>query len=151
MAKSQETFNKKEKVKKRLKKRQDKAEKKEERKATAVKPKSLEELYMYVDENGNLTSTPPDPKKKRIINTDDIVIGATKREPVDPADIYHNGIVTMFNSSKGFGFIRDLKTQESIFVHVNSADFQIQENDKVTFEVGASPRGPNAINVTLTK
>ena len=68
MARSTETFNKKEKEKKRLKKQKEKREKAEERKDNVVKGKSLDEMMAYVDENGNITSTPPDPtKKKKII------------------------------------------------------------------------------------
>ena len=59
MAKSQETFSKKEKGKQKIKQRQEKLEKMNERKANAKKGKSLEEMMAYVDENGNLTSTPP--------------------------------------------------------------------------------------------
>jgi hypothetical protein len=65
MAKSKETFNKKEKEKKRLKQRQEKREKKEERKANAKKGKSLEEMMAYIDEDGNISDTPPDPRQKR--------------------------------------------------------------------------------------
>ena len=56
MAKSQETFNKKEKEKKRLKKKQEKELKREERKEHSSKGKSLEEMFAYIDENGNLTT-----------------------------------------------------------------------------------------------
>ena len=66
MGKSQETFSKKEKEKKRIKKKQDKDQKKEERKANAVKGKTLEEMFAYVDENGNISTTPPDPNKKHV-------------------------------------------------------------------------------------
>jgi len=59
MAKSQETFSKKEKGKQKIKQRQEKLEKMNERKANAKKGKSLEEMMAYIDENGNLTSTPP--------------------------------------------------------------------------------------------
>ena len=62
MAKSQETYSKKEKESKKLKKRKEKEEKKLERKANNNKGKSFEEMLAYVDENGNLSSTPPDPK-----------------------------------------------------------------------------------------
>ena len=65
MARPQETFNKKEQEKLRAKKRKEKQEKKEARKAN---PKLTgEDLYVYVDENGHLTSTPPDPSKKIIV------------------------------------------------------------------------------------
>ena len=63
MAKSKETFFKKQKEKQRLKNRQDKQQKMEERKANLKKGKSLDEMMAYVDENGNLSSTPPDKKK----------------------------------------------------------------------------------------
>jgi len=61
---SSESFSKKEKEKKKLKKKQDKEQKKEERKNNTDKGKSLEEMFVYVDEYGNITSTPPDPTKK---------------------------------------------------------------------------------------
>jgi len=64
MAKSKETFGKKQKEKQRLKKRQDKQQKMEERKANSKKGKSLNEMLAYVDENGNLSSIPPDVRKK---------------------------------------------------------------------------------------
>ena len=67
MAKSKETFNKKEKEKKRLKERQEKKERMEYRKANATKGKSLDDMMAYIDENGNISSTPPDPKKKRVL------------------------------------------------------------------------------------
>jgi len=135
MAKSQETFNKKEKEKKRLKKQQDKQQKKEERKSGSDKGKSFEDMIAYVDENGNLTSTPPDPtKKKKIINLEDIQIGISKQEPIDPADLIRTGVVSFFNDQKGYGFIKDLKSQESIFVHINALSGPIKENDKVSFE-----------------
>lgn len=60
MARSKETFNKREKEKKRLKLRQEKQEKREERKANTAKGKPLEEMLAYIDENGNISSVPPD-------------------------------------------------------------------------------------------
>jgi hypothetical protein len=63
MAKSSETFNKKENEKKRLKKKKDKEQKKEDRKSNVGKTKSFDDMIAYVDENGNITSTPPDPSK----------------------------------------------------------------------------------------
>src|SRR5215208_1824798 len=133
MAKSGETFGKKEKEKKKLKQRQDKKEKMEERKANAKKGKSLDEMMAYIDENGNISSTPPDPKKKKIINQEDIQIGVpkqtTQEEPI------RTGVVSFFNETKGFGFIKDLQTQESVFIHINQLSERISENDKVNFEV----------------
>jgi cold shock CspA family protein len=141
-----ETFGKKEKQKKKLKQRQEKAEKMEERKANAKKGKSLDEMMAYLDENGNLTSTPQDPKMKKVFNQEDIQIGVPKQEDMPPEEP-RTGVVTFFNEAKGFGFIRDLKTQESVFIHVNQLTEPINESDKVIFEVEMGPKGLNAVNV----
>lgn len=150
MAKSQATFSKKENEKKRLKKRQDKQEKKEERQANK-KSMSLEDMMAYVDENGNITTTPPDPKRKKVINTDDIQIGVARQEDLVDEDPIKKGVVTFFNDSKGYGFIRNTDTQESVFVHVNGLKTQIKEGDKVTFEVEKGQKGPTAVRVSAVK
>ena len=142
-----ETFSKKEKEKARQKKRKDKEEKKEERKANAQKGQALDLMLAYVDENGNITSTPPDPRKKRVIEQADIQIGVSRQEDIEAQDVVRQGIVTFFNASKGYGFIRDLQTQESIFVHMNGLIDAVGEQDKVTFEVTRTPKGLNAVDV----
>lgn len=146
MAKSTETFNKKEKEKKRLKKAQDKKERAEERKSNSDKGKSLEDMMAYIDEHGNITSTPPDPSKKIKINSEDIQVGVAKREDI-VQEIVRNGVVSFFNESKGYGFIKDLLSQESVFVHVNGLTEQIKENDKVTFETEQGQKGLTAVKV----
>ena len=146
MARSTETFSKKEKEKKRLKKHQDKKEKAQDRKANSDKGKSLEEMFAYVDENGNISSTPPDINKRKKINSEDIQIGVTRQE-AEVQDIIRNGTVTMFNESKGYGFIKDLQTQESIFVHINGLTDPVKEGDKVTFETEKGQKGLNAVKV----
>jgi cold shock CspA family protein len=150
MSKSQETFGKKENEKKRIKKRQDKAEKMEERKANAKKNKTLDEMMAYLDENGNLSSTPPDPKKKKIFNLEDIQIDIPKQNARQQEEAIRTGVITFFNDAKGFGFIKDLQTQESVFVHVKQLSELVSENDKVSFEVEMGPKGPNAVNVKKT-
>ncbi|MGI4021200.1 MAG: cold-shock protein [Janthinobacterium lividum] len=147
MGRSTETFSKKEKEKKRLKKQQDKKEKTEDRKANSDKGKSLDEMMAYIDENGNITSTPPDPTKQRKkVQLESIQIGVPKQEAV-LADVVKNGTITFFNESKGYGFIKDLQTQESIFVHINGLVDPVKEGDKVTFETERGQKGPNAIKV----
>jgi cold shock CspA family protein len=150
MARTQETFNKKEKEKKRLKKRQDKMEKQQERKANSKKGMGLEHELSYVDENGNVSSTPPDPKRVISIKKEDILLGARKHEPAEKMDSVRKGKVTFFNESKGYGFIKDLQSQESIFVHANGLDKLVKENDKVTFEVERGKKGMVAKNVVIT-
>jgi len=151
MAKSQATFSKKENEKKRLKKRNDKLEKREERQANK-KSMSLEDMMAYVDENGNITTTPPDPKKnKKVINSEDIQISTARQEDIIDEDPIKKGTVTFFNDSKGYGFIRNSETQESVFVHVNGLKTQIKEGDKVTFEVEKGQKGPTAVRVSAVK
>ncbi len=141
-----ETWNKKEREKKKQQSRKEKEERKQERKETA-KSKNPDDMLAYIDENGNISSTPPDPKKMRKVRLEDIEIGVPKHEPVDPADLIRTGIVTFFNESKGYGFIKDMETQESVFVHINGLKEAIKENNKVTFEVEMTQKGASAINV----
>lgn len=148
MAKSQQTYNKKEKEKKRLKKRQDKLLKKEERKANSTGG-DLEDMIAYVDENGMITDTPPDPtKKKKVIKAENIEIGVPKRE-VEEEETVRQGKVSFFDSSKGFGFILDTKSQEKFFVHVSGLIDEVGEDDKVTFELEKGMKGMNAVKVKI--
>jgi len=140
-------MGKKDKEKKKKKNRQDKEERKEERKKNNNKGKGLDAMLAYVDENGNLSPTPPDPRKKKEVNLETIQLGATKREPIDPAEKIRHGVVTFFNTAKGYGFITDLQSQESVFVHINQLTEPIQEKDKVSFEIEMSPKGASAVDV----
>lgn len=141
-----ETFNKKEKEKKRQQKKKEKEQRKAERKANAKSGQSLEDMMAYVDENGNISSTPPDPAKKKVIKESDIVLGSRNIEGAVPIAV-RKGRVTYFNTAKGYGFIKDLQTQESIFVHSNTLTFAIKENDMVSFEAENGFKGLNAVNV----
>lgn len=142
----QETSAKKDKEKKKAKDRQEKAQRKEERKANSSKGKSLEDMMAYVDENGNLSPSPPDPSKKKEINLEDIQLGAAKNN-TEVREVVRTGVVTFFNDAKGYGFINDLKSQESVFVHVNQLAGPIKERDKVTFETEMGAKGLSAIKV----
>lgn len=148
MGRSQESFSKKEKEKKRLKKREEKRKKAEERKANS-KGGGLENMLAYVDENGQITDTPPDPANKVEIEAEDIVLGIPKKEKIEE-DPIKKGRVEFFNHTKGFGFIKLVDSHEKIFVHVNGLIDEIDEGDKVTFEVEQGPRGLNAVRVKKT-
>jgi cold shock CspA family protein len=143
-----ETWNKKEREKKKQQNKKDKAEKKQERK-DAPKSTNLDDMLAYVDENGNISATPPDLGKIRKVKLEDIEIGVPKQQDIDPADLIRKGIVTFFNFDKGYGFIKDSETQESVFVHINSLKEEVKENNKVIFEVEMGPKGANAVNVKL--
>ncbi len=147
MGRSQETFNKRENEKRKRQKRQEKEQRREERKANAKAGKSLEDMMAYVDEFGNITTTPPDPtKKKATVKEEDIVIGSRNTGGTTPPSL-RTGRVTFFNSSKGYGFIKDAMSGESVFFHTKELTFPVKESDFVAFETQSGPRGLSAVNV----
>jgi len=149
MAKSQQTYSKIEKEKARIKKREEKLKKKEARKAEN-KDNSKGIQFAYVDAYGNLTDTPPNPADKIKVDASSIEIGIPKREESDEIiDPVHNGKVSFFDSSKGFGFIIDSQSQEKYFCHVSGLLDEIAENDKVSFELERGMKGMNAVKVKL--
>ena len=150
MARSHQTFNKLEKQKKKRKKREAKLERQRQRKIDKAEsgPKTFEDMISYVDEDGNFSSTPPDPKKKKEIKAEEIQLGAAKREDFDPN---RKGKVKFFSADKGYGFINDLESGDGIFVHINNVEGIIEENDFVTFEIEMGPKGQYAANVKLDK
>ncbi|MCL6273370.1 cold shock domain-containing protein [Muricauda sp. 2012CJ35-5] len=149
MAKSQQTFSKREKEKKRQKKREEKQKKKEARK-TESKDSEGGIPFAYVDQYGNLTDTPTEPSEKEEINAEDIVLGIPqKEESEEEFDPVRKGKVAFFDYSKGFGFIMDSETQEKHFVHISGLIDEINENDKVTFELEKGQKGMNAVRVSL--
>jgi len=145
MARSQESFNKREKEKNRVKKRLDKEQKKEERRQNAG-GSDLNSMIAWVDEYGNITDTPPDPSKKEKILAENIEISVPRREDVE-VEVVRKGKIDFFNTSKGFGFIRELETQERFFFHVNGLLEDVSEGDKVIFEIEKGFKGLNAIKV----
>jgi len=149
MSRSQESFNKKEVRNKKEKKRKEKEMKKLTRKDSDKG--SFDDMIAYVDENGMITSTPPDPSLKKVINLEDIEISIPKSDPNQIIDPIRKGSVTFFNNTKGFGFIRDLETQESVFVHVNNLLEDIKEGNLVNYEVEMGQKGPTAVQVKLYK
>ena len=149
MSRPQETFNKRELEKKRLQKRKEKEQKKEERKANAKDGKSFEDMLAYVDENGNITNTPPDPTKKRKISESEVSLESANKGGTISLHERRSGRVTFFNTSKGFGFIQDDESKENVFVHMKSVEGTIKENDLVTFEVGKSFKGLAAMQVRV--
>ncbi len=60
------------------------------------------------------------------------------------------GKVKFFNEAKGFGFIKSEDGQD-IFVHSSEVKDQLRENDEVEFEVKSTPKGLNAVSVSLVK
>ena len=145
-----DTFNKKERNKKKLQKRKEKEQRREERRhEPSGKGKSLDDMIAYVDENGNISATPPDPTKIKEVPLEEIRIDVPKDEPADP-DALPTGVVTYFDASKGYGFISNQGTQDRVFVHVNQlADPGVVLNtgDKVEYTAVKGPRGWQAESV----
>lgn len=148
MGRSQESFNKKavrnKKEKKRKEKEKKRLAKKEDEKS------SMDDMIAYVDENGMISSTPPDPSKKKEIKAENIQIGVPKSDSSE-LDPIRKGIVNYYDESKGYGFIQDSETKESIFVHIKNTLEDIKAGNMVIFEVEAGEKGPIATNVKLNK
>ena len=142
-----DSFSKKENFKKKLQKQKEKAARREERKENNNKGKDLEDMFLYVDANGQLTSTPPDQQEKEEFNLEDIQLGAAKIEAEDPTK---TGLVT-FLSEKGYGFITEDRTKENIFFHTNNCASLVKKGNKVSFEKERSPKGFSAVNVQVVK
>jgi CspA family cold shock protein len=62
------------------------------------------------------------------------------------------GTVKWFNADKGFGFIAPSEGGEDLFVHFSeiqgSGYKSLDENQKVSYEVGQGQKGPQAQKVT---
>ncbi len=148
MGRSQETFGKKEVRNKKAKKQREKEAKRMAKRDQ--EKKSLDDMIMYVDANGNFTETPPDPALKEEIEVESISISVSKQEDI-VQEIERTGTVTFFNDDKGFGFIKDSVTQESVFVHINNTLEPIKENNLVKFEVEQGTQGPVAVKVEVKR
>ncbi len=61
------------------------------------------------------------------------------------------GTVKFFNTRKNYGFIVNEETDKDIFVHVSGLIDDIQEDDKVTFDIEEGDRGPIAVDVELAE
>lgn len=152
MGRSQETFNKKEVRSKKEKKRKEKEQKRIARKdGHDKKGNKLDDMIAYVDENGMITSTPPDPdKKKEEIDPEEIMVSVPKRSE-EEEDPVRKGTVNSYFESKGYGFIRDSETKEGVFFHVNNVLEDVKEGNLVSFEVEMGQKGPVAVKVKPIK
>ena len=150
MGRSQETSGKKEVRNKRNKKRKEKEQKRAKKKVDG-KRNSFDDMIAYVDEFGMISSTPPDPKRKTEVDPETIELGAAKSMSDTESSFEKKGVVTFFDESKGFGFIRDLETNDRVFLHVSNLLEPVKENNVVIYEAGKGPKGITAIKVRLFK
>lgn len=141
---------KKEQKKRKAQAKQNKVERAEMRKKNSDKGRSLEEMYVYVDEFGNLSSVPSDPSKRKAVDLSEITFQTepTQNHPAQ-ADSLRTGTVQYFSQSKGFGFIVDSLTGDRIFVHASELSRPVTENEQVTFEKQRNAKGFFATNVSF--
>jgi CspA family cold shock protein len=142
-----DSFSKKENFKKKLQKQKEKAARREERKESNDKGKTLDDMIMYVDANGQFTSTPPDRSAKSVIDVNDIQLGAA---PIEAEEVVKQGTITFF-SEKWYGFITEEKSKENIFFHSNNCTEMVKKGNRVSFEVEKSPKGLSAIDIKIVK
>lgn len=138
------TTGKRDREKLKQQKREEKQKRKEVRQSSGKS--SFEDMIAYVDENGVIQSTMPE-TVRTAIDIEDIQISTPKQEEIEEEDL--EGRVEFFNTSKGFGFIKDLKSQEKYFFHISSAPSNIAEGNKVTYELERGTRGMNAVRISI--
>lgn len=70
--------------------------------------------------------------------------------PENMRETMQTGKVKFFNAGKGFGFITPDSGGKDVFVHANdTGGAQLQDGDKVEFEVVQGKKGPQASNVRV--
>lgn len=147
MGRYKETAGKKDVRNKQAKKRKEKELKRQEKKEQGKKG-SMDDMLAFVDENGNISSTPPDLTKKKKISAENIETSVPKSD-FRVNNKIKTGRVNNFDENKGFGFIVDDKTRQSIFVHVNDCHDEINTGSRVEFETQKGTRGLKAVNVRV--
>ena len=106
-----QTFSKKENEKKKQARRLEKQNRKEERKLSG-NTNSFEDMIAYVDENGRITSTPPETNhKKEEINHEEIVISTPRQESPE----VRKGRVEYLMFRRGMVLLRICQELKNIF------------------------------------
>lgn len=141
------SFNKRELEKKKEQKRKEKQQRKEERKVGGVS--SFDDMIAYVDENGMLSDTPPNPVKKHQVAAEDIAVSIPKKEETEVEPL--KGRVSYFNMDKGYGFITETGSVNKYFFHIKNTPERIAEGNMVTFELERGQRGMNAVRIEFVK
>jgi CspA family cold shock protein len=63
------------------------------------------------------------------------------------------GTVKWFNQEKGYGFIEVDGTERDVFVHFSAIEMDgfktLVQDQRVEFEIGEGPKGPQAERVTV--
>ena len=143
------SFTKRDLEKKKQEKRLAKQQKKEERKNSGTS--SFEDMIAYVDENGVITDTPPTTNEKpQEIDISTIEV-STPRKTDEPVITEYEGRVEFFNTSKGYGFIKNLKNAEKYFFHESGLQDEVTDGNLETLKLERGPRGMNAVEIKHKK
>lgn len=143
------SFNKKEIAKNKRQKKKEKLQKKEERKQQS--PDSFEDMIAYVDANGVITDTPPEPiQEEEKIELEDIEISIPRKEDDEEAG-EPTGRVDFYDETRGFGFIKEQHSVNKYFFHKSNAEDGITEGHLVTFRLERGPKGMNAVDVKIIR
>ncbi|WP_353097249.1 cold shock domain-containing protein [Empedobacter brevis] len=136
-----DSTSKKENSKKKALKKIEKRNKRETRKDNNNKGKSLEEMIVYVDVLGNFTDVPPHLQNKE----EDLL---NNKHLQSEKDAYIEGVVDVYNESKGFGFIKVANSTNKIFFHFKESKELLKVGDNVRFKKEITEKGFRAIQIT---
>ncbi|MGG5577947.1 cold-shock protein [Myroides sp. C15-4] len=132
-----DSFFKKENNKKKKQKQEEKLKRREERKSHNNKGKDLEDLFVYVDKLGQLTHLTPE--EQALQEKQEI----KKTEKVSQED--HEGIIS-YVTDKGYAFVIDSQTRESVFLHQNDLSVPLEKGLKISFKLEQSKNGIRAVD-----
>ncbi|WP_410877794.1 cold-shock protein [Myroides sp. DW712] len=132
-----DSFFKKENNKKKKQKQDEKLKRREERKQNNNKGKDLEDLFVYVDKMGQLTHLTPEEQAAQEKKE------SLKVEKISQEE--HEGIIS-YVTDKGYAFVIDSKSRESIFLHQNESNIPLEKGLKISFQLEQSKNGIRAIN-----
>lgn len=139
MARSKQSFGKREKEKERLKKKALKQDRREERKKNSLKGMGLDALV--VDPKDVITASINNPASEEV----------KPALTVNPSPISHQrtGRISYYNEQKGYGFVRDSQFKDNIMFRIKDLTVPVKLNDSVTYTKEKSPEGNIASGITL--
>ena len=141
MAKSQVTFRKKELAKKKQQKKQEKVERRELNKMNNDKGKTLEDMFVYVDEFGNLSNEPPE--KKYEFKEEHLI------PPAEREQEFRHGKVSYYNEVGRYGFIRDNLTKDSVYFNDSLIGTTLDIDQRVKYKYVRTHKGNQVSEVEL--
>jgi len=67
------------------------------------------------------------------------------------SEVRETGVVEKFDAKRGYGFITRDNNEPNLFVHFSNIEVdgykELTKGQKVSFEVGSTPKGPAALSV----